>query len=157
MNYIAPTWARVLIAPLVAFLYLLGLGLLLGGIYEAFNRSRLEGMLLVLLGLFFLFLGRQGICLYTYRNIRACINGKSLDFSDGPMGKVNSFPLSDIVIDNVRWIQLIHISSVSTGKRLMSIDYYYSAGVSLVMEIQKRLSEQSGPAYPPQGVGSADP
>lgn len=148
MKHIAPAWARVLIAPAIAFFILVGLGLVLTGIYIiCFDRNTLVGLLLIPIGVFFIVAGWKGRCLFTFRNIMAGLEGDALKHSNGPKGTVVSTSLSDIVIVSVPWLKIIHIDSASTGRRLMSIDYCYKNGVLLLMEIQRRMSEQENEPY----------
>jgi hypothetical protein len=131
-----------LILPAIVFVILAGLGVAGWGVYVCVNRSTLAALLPVPLGAFCLVVGWKGRYLFAFRNTMACLTGDTLQYSNGQTGAVITIPLRDIVVTDEPWWQIAHIDSAITGERVMSIDYWYRDGMSLLSEIQRKLTDQ---------------
>jgi hypothetical protein len=142
MKPIAPLWARILIAPAMIILMLGGLSLAAAGFYLSINQHLIDGIVPVAFGIFLVIVGWEGRWLYASRNVVACLKDNTLYYSYNINGNIRMISISDIEVVDLPWLKMAYLHQNSTGKRLISIDYWYKDGMSLFRAIQKKQKEQ---------------
>ncbi len=71
----------------------------------------------------------------------ACIDDNKLIYADGPKGIAQSIDIKDIKVVDIPAYQIVHVDQMPASNRLMSVDYYYMYGMSLVKKIKENQGD----------------
>lgn len=135
MKEITPLWAKKLFIPGLLLFFSLSIIIISKGLYLTITGGYI-GVLLVFLGLFFLYLTIEGKKLYKFKNTSACIQNERLIILDNTIRIRNEYLLKDLTIKN-NWVSQIYYVYDRRNREecILAVDYKYQYGVELIAEI----------------------
>lgn len=143
LNHVAPSWARLVI-PFAVFAFgILGCLLILTVLEGAIQgKSWLAGLVGLLIAWFPLYVAYRGVVLVQFRNSRAAFVDDRLFIQKSDKDASTSHMVSEVVIADYGNMQIMELTSVRTGKKLLAIDYLYPDGMALIRLLRQKQGEQ---------------
>jgi hypothetical protein len=143
MQHIAPSWARWLIIPACIGFAALGIYLLhLFMIAATFKGPWWIAIVGSPFAIFPLYIAYRGIDLIKFRNIRAAVFNDELVIQDGRSSESVAHSISNLKIIDCSSMQVVHVVNAVVQQKLMTVDYYYNSGMSLIRLLEQKQAEQ---------------
>ena len=145
LHHVAPVWARWVIPPAVFGFGVLGCCLTFLLVKGAMREeSWLAGVVILPVAVFPLYIAYRGIVLVQFRNTRAGFADERLFIQKSDGDSPTPHMVSDVVIVDYPYMQIVELKSLITGKRLLAIDHLYPNGMALLRQLKQKQEKQGG-------------
>ena len=150
MKPLTPIWARLLVLP--AILFFMGMaGFLTWTAFSAIiKQGEWAALITIPLAGFMFYCGYRFIDLYRFRNVVAELTSDRLKIASSKESSPESYKFSALSINDHPNMQIVNIDHLETGRRLITIDYFYFEGMKMVHELQEK--QQSKQCIAPTNV-----